>query len=229
MIMVKLKKVGAFLAKKQVGIPLLVVATALITATTVFALVGNDQPASELKSKDAFKSASNTLGAQTNDTESNGESDQSSANTGSSAPSASPKVAGQTTQPSQASTPNGNGSTPAPTTPKPTTPSPTTPAYPSPSISFSSDGCFVTLTGTPGWVMTGEAETGFDEDGNPRRGAALSNSDYVMPSNGPVTILVGVPGYSQADWRLTARLSDQSGNVKATKQVLIGSSASPCQ
>jgi hypothetical protein len=224
MIMVKLKEVGAFLAKKQVGIPLLVVATALITATTVFALVGNDQPASELKSKDALKSASNTLGAQTNDTGSNGESDQSSTNPGNSASNASPKVAGQTPQSSQASTPKSNGSTPAPTTP-----SPTTPTYPSPSISFSSDGCFVTLTGAPGWVMTGETETSFDEDGNPRRGAALYNSDYVMPSNGPVTILVGVPGYSQADWRLTARLLDQSGNVKATKQVFIDSSAGLCQ
>ena len=84
------------------------------------------------------------------------------------------------------------------------------------------------MSGAPGWVLNGTAEGGF-YDGEPHKGGPLGNPDgYVMPASGSTTVLVGYTGYSWASWRLTAVLSDQSGNVMATKVVFIDAAAPAC-
>jgi|GEM_PF-3999833 len=228
MIALKVKELGKLLAKKQVGIPLLVVATALITTATVLTLVGNDQPiitsASSVKGDSTKYPSTTERGSE----ETPAATTEDTSSLASTPDGSKPKTTtGSTAQPTK---PKGSGTqTPGATTP--TTPTPTTPTpkpQPTGSVAFSSDGCFVTLTGAPGWTLTGVAEGGFDENGNPRKGANLIDPAYVMTTNGPVTVQVGVSGYSQADWRLTAHLSDTSGKVMATKVIYVGSSAPVC-
>ena len=115
------------------------------------------------------------------------------------------------------------GTTPASTT-TPITPT-MPPVQPTEPIVFSTDGCFATITGTPGWILKGTAGTDL-LNGVPQRGGPLGDPDgYVIPASGSTTVEVGTSGYSQANWLLVATLSDQSGNTMSTTSIFIDSTS----
>ena len=196
MITEKLKLVADMLSKKHIGIPLLVLGTALITMTVVLAVVDNGQPVTE--SKTLVKGASTTTKDSSASVQNNQEQAAGSpvTTTGSATVTTNPKTTNPSGQP-VANKPGSTSNLNPSSNPTPTTPTPK-PTQPTGSITFSSDGCYATVTGVQGWVLTGIAEF-LDEEGIPRKGGPLGDADgYVVPASGSMKVEVGFPAYSWA-------------------------------
>lgn len=82
------------------------------------------------------------------------------------------------------------------------------------SITFSSDGCYVTATGTPGTILSGSVH---DED-NRKGGPMGAPEGIAIPSSGTVTEGIGAGiGTAQSLTVIDAILSDAQGNVVLAK------------
>jgi len=94
-----------------------------------------------------------------------------------------------------------------------TPPTTTTPSPPSPSVAVSSDGCYVTATGTPGWELNLYVYQGVDS----------STPTYVIRDSGSITVSTG----GKKGYTVDATLVNFDSNLQAHDAGTVTSNSCP--
>jgi hypothetical protein len=176
---------------------------------TVSLVAASSKSANPTKTADTAKSADNTASSPT--------VQQSAAASGSSAVA----TTGQTKNipsPVVAVTPSPSPITPPAAGPTgPTGPPTTEPKNPTGSVTFSADGCYVTASGTPGLILSGDVHTS-----NKMKGGPMGDPDgIVIPASGSITEIIGDGSFDFYSYGVDAVLRTSTGATIASRSAVI--------